>query len=114
MIHTLEFLNNVHREGQNVTVRNGDKWYKQVRPGDIVNIAETGKPPTAQARIWGVLSCRFWDIPGVDLLLEHDPACRTSDGLYACMRQVYPGFVGSNYVTVLHYEILDAKNRSYA
>lgn len=113
MIHKLEFLNNVHGSHRiNVTVRNGLKWSRQVRKFDIVNIAETGKAPTAQARIEGVITCRFADIPEFILVWENDESCRSYCGLADCMAATYPGFTPNDTVTVLFYRIIDVKGQN--
>lgn len=112
MIHKLEFLNNVHGSHRiNVTVRNGLKWSRQVRKFDIVNVAETGDTPSFQARIEGVVTCRFADIPEFILINEHDESCRTYYGLADCMAKTYPGFTPNDTVTVLFYRIIDAKGQ---
>jgi hypothetical protein len=112
LIHRLEFLNNVHAlRATNLTVRNGLKWSKQVEPCDIVNIAKTGDSPTFQARILAVTTCQFCYINAIaNLAFEHDPSCRTILGLLACMKQTYPGFKFTDVVTLLYYEIVDAKD----
>ena len=110
MIHTLEFLNNVHSGCcGNVTVRLGLKWFRQVAPGDIVNIAETGKKPDAQARIYGVFASPMIGIPWDLLDLEHDESCRDYSGLLAGMKTAYPDaeINDDTVVTCLIYDIID-------
>jgi hypothetical protein len=85
---TLYFSNPVFHKGINVTCRNGYKWSDS--QGELVNIKD---PETEEyygkAHILGVLTCKLDKIPEGVLALEHDPSCRTTEGIITEMRRVY-------------------------
>lgn len=84
----LLFSNPVFHDGINVTCRNGYKWADSL--GEIVKVAETGNEEEWHyGLILGVLTCKLNKIPETVLAMEHDPSCRTSEGLIAEMKRVY-------------------------
>lgn len=101
--HKLEFQNPTFTSDVMVTVRNGPKWSKRVKPGMIVTVAETGGDDLNDATITGILTTTFERIPPEVLFREHDPKCRTREGLLKEMKRVYPGFEKTNEVTVLFF-----------
>lgn len=99
------FQNPVFNKGLNVTVRNGSKWMK-VEIGDTLLIKGVSEESSATeidqiGTLAGkaLLPMRF--VPDVFLIYEHDPYCRTRDGLLAEMKKVYQDFSENNIVTVL-------------
>lgn len=99
----LEFKNAVFNHGVNVTVRRGDKW-ADLRPGSIVELRAV--QGTSQTRLWNVeilrvVIVRFADLQAQDIEHEHDPQCRTLNGLYEELTRIYPGFKRRDVVTVL-------------
>lgn len=87
-LDTLLFTNPVFHKGINVTCRNGYKWAQSL--GSIVKIAETGNEDSWRyGHILGVLVCNLNKIPEGILALEHDPSCRTSEGIITEMKRVY-------------------------
>jgi hypothetical protein len=88
MFRTLLFSNPVFHNGINVTCRNGYKWSDAL--GELVNVEDTdGTTYYGKAHILGVLSCKLNKIPECVLSLEHDPSCRTSEGIIKEMKRVY-------------------------
>lgn len=108
----LDFLKNVHElaRAPQSTVRLGDKWLRRALvPGTSLMVCETGAPlASGRAAVSREVSfCRLGEVPQRLLDLEHDPVCRTRDGLMATMRRTYGDHVGPNsQVTVIVYELL--------
>jgi len=84
-------------QGVNVTVRRGAKWFGMLEVGDYVEIEATeGFENEGMTGNYGyhlVLGVAFVkDLDDIDselLKFEHDPTCRTDDGLLKCLREVY-------------------------
>lgn len=94
----LLFANPIFNDGINLTVRRGDKWFgiKEAALWDLkgntygrVNLFTTKQPFT---QLYG--DPKF-------LKDEHDPACRTYDGLLKGMKEVYEGFDPTEVVTLI-------------
>lgn len=84
----LLFSNPVFHDGINVTCRNGYKWAESL--GEIVRVAETGNEENWRyGLILGVLTCKLNKIPETVLAMEHDPSCRTQEGIITEMKRVY-------------------------
>ncbi len=106
MEHTLEFLNPEWHCGDNVTIRLGDKWLKKSFVGQVVNVKRTGlEEILATGIIDEVRLCPFKDVSLHDLWAEHDPDCRTPNGLVNAMLRAYPDFTLDSWVTVIHFVI---------
>jgi len=90
----------------NVTVRNGNKWLK-ANVGDQLVIKKTGGEQIIYAgTVVGKAYIPFKMIPDTWLANEHDPDCRTREGLFLHgMKPAYPNFTENNYVTVLLFTI---------
>lgn len=87
-MRTLLFSNAVFHDGINVTCRNGYKWADAM--GELVKIAETSDDEEWRyGHILGVLTVKLNKIPEGILALEHDPSCRTTEGIIKEMRRVY-------------------------
>ena len=92
--HVMEFLNPVFNKGVNLTVRNGIKWAYKVAPDDILLLKKTGcDEVVARARVFGAYMTEDFtnnpEMPETWLALEHDPECRTIEGLTAAMDRAY-------------------------
>lgn len=99
----LLFLNPALNDGVNLTVRNGTKW-ADVTPGERLTVrrsyaeldgrAKDDEPAIATVTVLGAQVVNFADArsePGINaaLAFEHDPACRTFDGLLTAMERAY-------------------------
>ena len=111
----LLFQNPVFEIGgpNNVSVRKGDKWavnFGHQVVGQAFDIVETGKEDVVihTARLVGLMVIDMNLIDQKDLNLEHDPSCRTKDGLLSEMRKVYgeDQIAEDEMVTVLEFEIV--------
>jgi hypothetical protein len=101
---TLYFRNPTFKIGTNVTCRRGIKWSSVTGP---ITVSELGTPPLKEYLIQAISTrvFRFSDLTDGDVANEHDPECRTYDGLYKEMRRVYPGFDSREIVTLVSFEI---------
>lgn len=89
-LRTLLFTNPVFHNGINVTCRSGYKWADSL--GEIVKIEETGNEgerPGRYGHILGVMTVKLNKIPETVLAMEHDPSCRTQEGIIKEMKRVY-------------------------
>lgn len=101
----LKFLNPTQHPGLNLTVREGTKW-ANVKPAEMIKMVGTndgvvvGHARVAEAMV----------LPDVDdiadglLEFEHDPACRTFEGLKNALAEAYPEGWGP-VVTLLFYVV---------
>ena len=96
----LKFNNSIFNEGINLTVRNGIKW-AFVKSAFI---AYLGYPIELHRQIF-----KFSDLKNYSELLldEHDPECRTYDGLLSVMKETYPDFNEDNIVTLIWFNTLE-------
>ena len=101
----LDFSNAVFNDEINVTVRRGDKW-GVANPDDVFHITDHGKSTGTAALIRAVIRTRFDSLTDDDLEAEHDPACRTTEGLLKVMGRVYPEFQEDEDVTLLVFTVL--------
>lgn len=100
LMKELKFKNNVFNKGVNVTVRRGIKW-----------ASEVGKRVVVGHRVAEILSAnviRFGGISDFHLSFEHDPACRTKEGLLNVMKEIYDGFTEDEIITVLTFSFVDS------
>jgi len=89
-MHALEFRVPLFHEGLNVTVRLGEKYFHTLDAGDrILLSSRDARPQCRRAELIDVRMRVVSTIPNVWLKYEHDPACRTPDGLLEELKQVY-------------------------
>lgn len=101
----LDFSNAVFHDGVNLTVRRSTKW-SNARVGEGLRITDNGFATDKAARVWTVYTKPFSDIDVFHLQLEHDPACRTLEGLYNVMCNVYDDFDKDEECTLLFFEVI--------
>lgn len=107
----LLFKNPVFKSGRNLTVRRGIKW--DIADKQNVLIIDTDDPirEDGQPKVLHVVDIletrvmRFIDLEDSDLQDEHDPVCRTYEGLLNVMEKTYPGFDQREIVTLVWFEI---------
>lgn len=105
MQHDLLFLNPVFHSGLNISVRNGIKWMK-ADVGDQLFIKKTGSEKVVcTGTLKGKAYIPFKLIPDEWLANEHDPDCRTREGLLRGMKLAYHDFTEENFVTVLLFTV---------
>jgi hypothetical protein len=106
-MRTLLFSNNVHEKGTTqVTIRLGTKWL-DLDPLERVCLMSTSGEDMRLATVQFVAKYALGSIPQHLLDMEHDPSCRTPEGLFAEMVKVYDTTMGMwMVVTVVGY-VLD-------
>ena len=96
----LEFANATFLEGRNTTVRRGVRWHGvpvarlRLQDGSL-------SPPVALETELRVLR----DLDAEALQFEHDPACRTLQGLLAELGRHYRGISEDETVTLCHFRL---------
>ena len=99
----LRFENPVFNDGRNITVRRGIRW-NDVTSTELCD--KDGQFLDGLRRVNIKTSVmRFADLNDSDLIDEHDERCRTVDGLFAVMCEVYPGFDWREIVTLVTFEL---------
>lgn len=84
--------------GRNTSVRRGARWHG-VRAARIeLGAGRHSAPLPLRTELR-----RFDTLTAADLRDEHDPACRTPQGLLAVMQGLYPGFQPDETVTLVHF-----------
>lgn len=101
----MEFLNPTFKDGSNLTCRLGTKWCHKLAPLMRIKLVETGKNNGPEALITAYWPTKFSEIDEAILKDEHDPDCRTFNGLAEVMRNTYPEFTLDSVVTLVRFEI---------
>lgn len=95
----LGFSHPVFHTGRNTSVRRGGRWYGVTWACIEAGSGQPSRPVELQTELR-----RFDALTAAELADEHDPACRTPDGLLAVMQQLYPGFQPHEEVTLVHFD----------
>jgi hypothetical protein len=96
----LKFSNPVFNNGRNLSVRRGEKW----RGVEFAMIDLGGGEVSPLVRL-STTTYGFNELRDEMLADEHDPACRTVDGLFKVMCEVYPGFSRNEVVTLVRFNL---------
>ena len=99
-LKTIHFNNPIFHDGINCTVRHGYKW-ADLKIGEEILLNEIRR-----AVVKKLLICRFGELKKRDLSCEHDPNCRTVDGLFNALSEIYPGFSNNSVVTVIYFKLI--------
>jgi hypothetical protein len=96
--------------GLNITVRRGLEWFqKGLVPGETITlcVCPPGHDHTVigQARVAFVMSAKIETIPDELMIYEHEPSCRTKEGLLAAMSRVFGEVRADEIVTVIGFEM---------
>jgi len=98
----LYFNNAVFEPGLNATVRRGNRWTNA--KGKAFVVKETGnKEAIGAARVVSVLKIPFKDVTNFDVENEHDPKCRTIEGLFDELNSVYKDFSVEDNVCIVYF-----------
>ncbi|WP_269789918.1 hypothetical protein [Stenotrophomonas sp. Iso1] len=95
----LGFANPQFHTGHNISVRRGDRWHGVVQARIDRGAGRLSAPLPLLTELR-----RFDTLTAADLRDEHDPACRTPEGLLAVMRRLYAGFQRDEMVTLVHFD----------
>lgn len=96
----LDFANATFNDGRNTTVRRGSRWHGVARARLRLPDGSLSSPVALQTELK-----RFDALTAQDLRFEHDPRCRTVQGLLAELRRHYPGFDPDDVVTLCHFDV---------
>jgi len=88
----LKFQNPTFNDGENVTIRRGDKW------NNIKEALINGKSVNLKTEL-----IRFNELTDLHIKNEHDPKCRSIEGLFEVMSELYYGFNKDEYVTIIYF-----------
>lgn len=94
----LTFVLPVFNRGRNTTVRRGRKWHAVTEARLQLGEGNLSLPVGLQTELK-----QFSALTQADLRFEHDPSCRTVDGLLLVLQQIYPGFDAEEEVTLCHF-----------
>lgn len=94
----LTFVNPQFHRGRNTSVRRGSRWHGV--PHASVE-RHVGQPAITVALTTQLR--HFNSLTAADLGDEHDPGCRTLEGLLRVLQQIYPGFQADETVTLVHF-----------
>lgn len=98
----LTFVLPVFHRGRNTTVRRGHKWHTVAEARLQLGEGSLSLPVELHTELK-----QFSALTEADLPFEHDPACRTVDGLLLVLQQIYPGFDAEEEVTLCHFDFDD-------
>jgi len=96
----LKFQNPIFHDGLNCTVRQGYKW-ANLKIGETILLNGERK-----ATIEKISVLRFKDVKVEDIRYEHDPKCRTTNGLFKVLSGIYPDFDIDTVVTIIHFKLI--------
>lgn len=96
----LEFDHAEFLPGRNTTVRRGRRWHGV----DHARIRRADGSLSAPLRLATELK-PFRSLRSQDLACEHDPSCRTPEGLLGVLQRLYPGFSPEEEVTLCHFDL---------
>lgn len=107
---TLHFLSGTFHPGLNITVRRGLEWLqKGLLPGESITlcVCPRGHDHTVigRARVAFVMATQIASIPDELMAYEHEPSCRTKEGLLAAMSRVLGEIRSDETVTVIGFEM---------
>ena len=100
MKKVMYFLNPEFKEKSNITVRRGPKWSSCL---ETIEVRDIYGKILGETEIVQTMSIKFCEMPKPALKLNHDPNCRTYDGLLNMMRKVYPQFQENEIVTLVFF-----------
>ena len=88
-IRTMHFDNSVFHKGLNMTVRLGSKWYEFLDVGGWFKPQGfQGYAKVRELQLRKFIQCKDWHI----LENEHDPGCKSFEGLREVLGKAYPEF----------------------
>ncbi len=96
----LKFANPLFEDGLNLTVRKGDKSHGKKGNIRLTDVKGNFK---RVALISHTMFGNFSNLNDMLLEHEHDPECRTVDGLFKAMKEVYPGFKRTDDITLVFF-----------
>jgi hypothetical protein len=107
-VYKMEFQNMIFFRGVNLTIRKGPKWYERTKPGDKLYLIPPGGRATNASMVGRVVYIAYLPlgfVPESWLALEHDPDCRTVEGMAAALMLAYGEVKVDDLVTVIFFEV---------
>jgi len=106
---TMHFISGTFHPGLNITVRRGLEWFqKGLLPGDTFALCVCPRrddhTPIGTAKVAFIMAATIETIPDELMAYEHEPSCRTKEGLLAAMRRVLGEVRPDEMVTVIGFE----------
>jgi hypothetical protein len=99
----LKFRNPIFDEiNLKLTIRLGVKWLDKEGRGAYVTDSH-GKIEYGYASIIKTELVRFCDIKAKDLEFQHDPDCRSYNGIWNTMKLIYPDMTERSWVTLVFF-----------
>jgi hypothetical protein len=80
-------------------VRLGHKWHAVAEVRLQLGDGRLSRPVELRTELK-----KFSALTEADIHFEHDPACRTVDGLLRVLQHLYPGFRTEEEVTLCHFD----------
>lgn len=96
----LDYRTPLFNVGRNLTVRRGTQWHNVAQARMQMAHGELSPPLPLQTEVR-----RFDTLTADDLQFEHDPGCRTPEGLLAELQRIYDGFSANEDVTLVHFSM---------
>lgn len=81
--------NNKFHNGKNATVRLGTKYLKILEPGMIFRANNLKGDLLGYFQVFEIFGTSLNQLDSKVLDIEHDPSCRTIQGLTLCLQNVY-------------------------
>ena len=96
--HNIKFDNPIFHEGINLTCRSGSTWARKLNLEDSLFYEKT-----YIGSVVGISLLKFSQIHESMLHFEHDPKCRTVEGLRSELERIYGPFKPHYYVTLIYF-----------
>lgn len=100
----LKFKNPVFEFGLNLTVRKGSKWHGKTGNVRLTDVNGSFKK---RAIITTTMYGNYSDVTDEIVKYEHDPECRTVEGLTKAMKEAYPDFKETDDITLVFFRVDD-------
>ncbi|WP_305805896.1 hypothetical protein [Stenotrophomonas sp. YIM B06876] len=94
----IDYVTPLFNVGQNLTVRRGTEWHGVPEARMQLAHGQLSPPRPLQTEVR-----RFDTLVAADLQHEHDPRCRTPEGLLAELQRIYEGFSAEETVTLVRF-----------
>lgn len=105
-MHKLLFGNPVFDLPVMSTCRSGDKWYDALAVGVQFEICDVNGDPIGKTGAVTALDLVSWDELDDEMVADnHDPACRTLDGLETGMDTAYPSGWDRDTLTIITFTL---------
>lgn len=99
--HSIDFS-----DGKNITVRLGDKWSKNLKTGDIIDVVDVETESICRkVKVTNVETFVFDDLSEDIIKMDHNICCKTKDGLRSELSKIYDKFTPDSIVSVVTFMV---------